>query len=144
MFLNRTVEYALRAMAHLTTLEPGASIRAVELSASTSIPSHYLSKIMRRLVIAGLVSSQKGRGGGFTLKKPASRITFQQILAAVGFDSESGECAFGWGRCNTAAPCLLHDSWSDLKERCDSWASDTRLSSLVKPTPDLVQLRRRR
>ncbi len=142
-FLTQTAEYALRAMAHLATLEPGTSARAVELAEATSIPAHYLSKVMRRLVLAGLVDSQKGHHGGFALSRAPSKIRFGEILAAAGVDPEQNHCAFGWGRCNNVNPCPLHEAWSELRERCDSWASDTTLADVRTPSRGVVKLRRR-
>ncbi|MBW2295571.1 MAG: Rrf2 family transcriptional regulator, partial [Deltaproteobacteria bacterium] len=67
MVLSQTAEYALRAMAWLATAPTREPVRAKDLSVATGIPSHYLSKVMRRLVLAGLLISQKGQGGGFLL-----------------------------------------------------------------------------
>lgn len=142
-FLSQTAEYALRAMAHLATLEPGASARAAEVAEATSIPAHYLSKVMRRLVLAGLVESQKGHHGGFSLSRPPSRIRFGEILAAAGVDADQDHCAFGWGRCNVAKPCPLHDAWSELHCRYSAWASQTTLADIHAQPQRLVKLRRR-
>ena len=60
MYLNQTVEYGLRAMAQLAVAPNRNRISAEELACLTGIPRHYVSKIMRRLVEAGLVTSLKG------------------------------------------------------------------------------------
>ena len=60
-----------------------APVRASDLSAGTGIPVHYLSKILRRLVLAGVLTSQKGQGGGFSLSRAPEEIPFADILAAV-------------------------------------------------------------
>ena len=77
MILNQTAVYALRAMAVLARLAPGEFLRSVELAEHTNVPVHYLGKVMRLLVLAELVRSRKGHGGGFTLRrspeKPISR-----------------------------------------------------------------------
>ena len=62
---NRTTEYALRAMAHLALQRQDHPMPAKELSKMTGIPQHYLSKIMKKMVEAGLVKSKKGHGGAF-------------------------------------------------------------------------------
>jgi len=67
MLLSQTAEYALRAMAWLATVSGDEPVRAVDLSSATGIPTHYLSKVLRRLVLANLLESQKGQGGGFSL-----------------------------------------------------------------------------
>ena len=76
-------------MAALASLPPGEAMTASALSEFTEVPVHYLSKIMRRLVIQKLVAARKGPGGGFALGRPARKITFADILAANELDEEN-------------------------------------------------------
>lgn len=129
MELTQTAEYALRAMAYLATLDDGASVTSGDLYEATRIPPAYLSKIMRRLVLADLVAGRKGHGGGFALARPPEEIRFFDVLAAAGYPLETDRCAFGWGRCNPTKPCPLHASWSQLVEQFNRWASETTLAA---------------
>jgi DNA-binding IscR family transcriptional regulator len=60
MFLNQTSQYALRAMAGLIVADQNGPMKSKELAQTTEIPSHYLSKIMRKMVEAGLLNRKKG------------------------------------------------------------------------------------
>lgn len=131
MLLSQTAEYALRAMAWLATAPEGEPVRAKDLSTATGIPSHYLSKVMRRLVLAGLLVSQKGQGGGFLLSKRPNEIPFVDILSAVDAFPTEGRCAFGWGECDELRPCPLHGSWSRLNEMLEEWAQGTTLAEIA-------------
>jgi Rrf2 family protein len=130
MVLSQTAEYALRAMASLATAPAGEPVRAKDLSTATGIPTHYLSKVMRRLVLAGLLVSQKGLGGGFVLAKAPKEIAFIDILTAVDAFPAGGRCAFGWGECDENVPCPLHGSWSQLHEHLQTWAESTTLADI--------------
>jgi len=141
MVLSQTAEYALRAMAWLATHPAGEPMRVKDLSVATGIPSHYLSKVMRRLVLAGLLVSQKGQGGGFLLSRAPDEIFFIDILIAVDAYSTDERCAFGWGQCDGEHPCPLHGSWSQLKEQLRSWAEGTSLADVAKNTVDNRELR---
>ena len=131
MLLSQTAEYALRAMTWLATQSPETPVRARDLSEGTGIPLHYLSKILRRLVLANLLVSQKGQGGGFALAREPEAIRFEDILAAVDAYPKSGRCAFGWGACNENDPCPLHDPWSHLNDALHHWATTTTLADAV-------------
>ena len=144
MHLTRTAEYSLRAMAHLALLGAHESVRAQELAEATAIPVAYLSKVMRRMVLAGLVVSQKGHGGGFGLARAAKKITFSHVLLAAGVTADDNECAFGHARCNARSPCPLHFAWKDLAERFSSWANETTLADVEKARSALVSLRLRK
>jgi Rrf2 family iron-sulfur cluster assembly transcriptional regulator len=131
MFLSQTAEYALRAMAWLATDAGSSPVRAADLSTAAGIPTHYLSKILRRLVLAELLVSQKGQGGGFSLARPAGEISFLEILAAVDTYPTEGRCAFGWGACDEVNPCPLHETWSRLNTHFQDWASQSNLGDLA-------------
>lgn len=130
MVLSQTALYALRAMATLAKLAPGESIRAPELADRTGIPGHYVSKVMRRLVVAKLVRGQRGHGGGFQLARPPASIRFADILSAIGAIPEPQACAFGWDSCDPDHPCPLHPAWSRLKDSYTQWADQITLGGL--------------
>jgi Rrf2 family protein len=128
MFISQTAVYAIRAMSAIATLPDGIKIRAADLGRATGIPGPYLSKILRRLVLAELLVSQKGQGGGFSLACPAAEIPFIDILNAVDAFPTDGRCAFGWGNCDQYSPCPLHGAWSRLSHQIRDWANDTYLA----------------
>jgi Rrf2 family protein len=77
---SQTTEYALRAMACLASRGPASS---EAIAAHARVPLRYLYKVMRALVIANLVVSQRGPGGGFSLARPASEISLLEVVKAV-------------------------------------------------------------
>ncbi len=134
MLVSQTAEYALRAMVWLAIFSPDRPVRATDLSKNTNVPVHYLWKILRRLVLSGVLTSQKGKGGGFRLARPPTEIRFTDILAAVDTNPYSDQCLvaclFGWGACDSTHPCPLHDSWSGLSDAVRDWASSTTLAAV--------------
>ncbi len=136
MRLTQTSEYALRVLTYMATLPKGEAVQTARLASILNIPPHYLAKIMRRLVNAGLLSSRKGRGGGFVFAKPLVEIRFKDILEAVGYEVDNLPCVFGWPECSDERPCPLHLFWRDLKSSFRDWASNHHLSE-VKPGSQL-------
>lgn len=82
MIISQTAEYALRAAVLLARSE-GTALTTPEIAAASKIPTPYLSKILQELRRAGLVSSQRGLGGGFVLARPASQITTLEVVNAL-------------------------------------------------------------
>ncbi|MCA8976835.1 MAG: Rrf2 family transcriptional regulator [Planctomycetes bacterium] len=140
MLLNQTAVYGLRAMSTLARLAPGESLNAAALSSRTGVPQQYLSKVMRKLVLARLVIGRRGHGGGFSLQRPPHDIRLGDVLAAVdqGFDNS---CAFGYSACDLRNPCSLHPVWNELKAGLEHWASNYSLADLG-PEPERVRTRR--
>lgn len=134
MLLNLTAVYGLRAMAVLAALAPGESLNAKALSERTGVPQQYLSKVMRKLVIAKLVRSQRGHGGGFHLLRPAAGIRLADVLRAIDLDLGGG-CAFGFAACDPKNPCSLHPIWSRLQESLDAWTDGCTLADVQPRAP---------
>lgn len=80
--ISTTAEYALRAIVFLADNPEGAHT-SERISAATRVPVGYLSKILQGLVRAGLVSSQRGPYGGFTLLAAADELTVYDVIQAV-------------------------------------------------------------
>lgn len=142
MILSQTSEYAIRAMATIALAEQETPIRSKDLSSETGIPSHYLSKIMRKLVEAGLLSAERGHRGGFLLAKSPQRIRIVDIIEAVEASVPVKHCIFGWRACNANDPCILHHRWSAVNEAFQCWARDTSLFDVRKDASALGWMNR--
>jgi Rrf2 family protein len=71
---------------------PASNERIAE---ATQVSPGYLSKVMRDLVVAGLVVSQRGPRGGFALSRPADRISILDVVNAVDPIRRIKECPLG-------------------------------------------------
>jgi Rrf2 family cysteine metabolism transcriptional repressor len=71
------------AMVELGLRERQGRVQVREISESQGIPEEYLEQLMMPLKRAGLVRSQRGVRGGYTLARPASQITVLEILEAL-------------------------------------------------------------
>ncbi len=83
MKLSKRGEYGLRAMVHLASCEPQASVQIKEIAASEQIPVKFLEQILLTLRNAGLLHSRMGIGGGYYLAHPAAQITLGQIVRVL-------------------------------------------------------------
>lgn len=93
--ISQTIEYALRAMIHLASIERGATLNSETIAARTGAPKGYLSKILRDLVVAGLVTSQRGPSGGFMLSRAPSEISMLDVINAVDPIRRITRCPLG-------------------------------------------------
>ena len=80
--LSISVEYALRAMMYLASLD-GVPATCETIAARTQVPQGYLSKVMRGLVCADLARSFRGPNGGFCLARAVESITLLDVVSAV-------------------------------------------------------------
>jgi len=83
MNVGRRVDYAIRALCYLAAQPPQRVVPRAEIQERQNIPPHFLSKILRALVGAGLLASVPGAHGGFRLGRPASAISVREVYESV-------------------------------------------------------------
>lgn len=93
--LSQTIEYALRAMTHLASTERGHAFNSETIAERTKVPKGYLSKILRDLVVAELIVSQRGPNGGFSLARAPDKITILDVVNAVDPIQRIKKCPLG-------------------------------------------------
>ena len=77
------VEWALHCAVTLAALEPGQRLSGAALAELYEAPPTYLAKALQAMAGAGLVDSAPGRGGGYSLARPASAISLIDVIDAV-------------------------------------------------------------
>ena len=77
------VQYAICGAFDLAYNGHGEPVQIRVISERQSVPARYLEQIFQRLRRAGLVSSKRGPGGGYTLARPPAEITLREIVEAV-------------------------------------------------------------
>jgi Rrf2 family transcriptional regulator, cysteine metabolism repressor len=91
--LSRKLEYACRVLAQLSRSHQQDKLAHIDaLATAEAIPANYLVQILNELRGAGLISSKRGKQGGYALSKEPGSISLKEIVVAV--DSELLECSF--------------------------------------------------
>jgi Rrf2 family protein len=85
--------YALHALILLAKAQKGENIGNRNLSSFLGVSESYLSKIMTKLRKDGLVRSVTGVSGGYELARPASEITFLDVIEVTEGRNYMYECS---------------------------------------------------
>ncbi len=93
MRLTHLADYAVVIMTAAARREGGARLSAAELAQETGVPLPTAQKLMGKLAIAGLLTSVRGAGGGFTLARPVTKISLADIVEAVEGPIAMTQCA---------------------------------------------------
>ena len=91
--LSAKADYALRALAELAAAAD-RNVRAEDLAALQGVPREFLENILLELRYEGIVNSKRGSGGGWSLGRPASRISLADVIRATDgpLVTVRGEC----------------------------------------------------
>ncbi|MGD1070083.1 MAG: Rrf2 family transcriptional regulator [Bryobacteraceae bacterium] len=129
--LSQTAEYALRAMVELAT-RTGEARTAQEIAQASRVPLDYLSKVLNSLVRAGIVSGQRGRGGGFQVVRPVNEITVLEVVSAVDPLRRIRSCPLGL-QAHGENLCPLHRKLDDAVRSVEEAFASTTIQSLAGP-----------
>jgi Rrf2 family protein len=113
--LTRTAGYALHAALVIAEGEQrGESAqRAHEVADALGIPSSYLAKILQTLARSGVLTSERGRNGGFRLARPADQTPLLDVIAPFDDLGKERQCLLGHGACSDVGACPAHKEWRE-------------------------------
>src|SRR6201999_1900253 len=97
--ISRLTDYATVVLATLAS-EPERVQTATSLAEQTRVASPTVSKLLKQLQRAGLVTSTRGLHGGYQLAKPATEISAAAILDALEGPVHLTDCSAGHGNCD--------------------------------------------
>ena len=130
MRLTTKGRYAVTAMLDIALHRQRGPISVVDIAERQGISAAYLEQLLARLKKAGLLTSVRGPGGGYRLKREMDLISVSSIITAVGDGVDATRC-HGSGDCQDGHMCLTHDLWSDLSGEIDGFLTGISLADLV-------------
>jgi Rrf2 family protein len=82
--ISKKAKYALKALKYLAIQYANKKpVLISEVAEAESIPKKFLEAILLELRNNGILQSQKGKGGGYSLRVPPNEITFSKVLRII-------------------------------------------------------------
>lgn len=116
--LSKSSTYAIRAVLFLSSNSSEAikySPRAI--AESINIPAPFLAKTLQELTKRNIISSRKGRNGGFYLTDDDRLNTLMPIVNAIDGLDKFESCSLGLTICGNENPCPIHHLIYPLKNK---------------------------
>ena len=131
MRLFKSSEYAIRSLVYMAV--SGIEVCSVKtLSDALDIPYKFLGRLMSRLGAAGIVTSQQGKLGGYSITRPLHEVHLADIIDVVEGLESYDRCILGFDTCDDKNPCPLHDQWSGHKDGIRSMIDNVTLADLAQ------------
>lgn len=83
MKINQSVEQGIYVALMLALQKDHTSVKSSVLSGILQVSDSYMKKILRKMVVAGIITSGAGKEGGFQLARSVDEITVNDIYQAV-------------------------------------------------------------
>ena len=111
--MSRLTDYGTGVLAYLANAgdRPHSTSEVAEL---TGLPGATVSKVLKLLTRAGLVTSHRGAQGGYVLSRPAADITAAEVIDALEGPVALTECSIEDGSCDLEALCLVGNAWQRI------------------------------
>ncbi len=135
-------EYAVRTLALLAERGEGAIVTVKELAERAEVSVHFLYNIFDILTRANIVRQHRGVQRGFSLSRPASEITFYDIVTTIEGPLEKDYCLLDRRfECRERGSCAAHGMWSYLREQAESAMRSVTLEDIAHQNPPWHRLR---
>ncbi len=133
--MNKLTDYGVVL---LTTFarEPAQGVSARELSTRTGIPQPTVVKLLKTLLKAGLLVSQRGTKGGYALAKAPEEVPVSAIIEALEGPLAITECSTEiHDGCARQEHCEVSNHWPRINQAIYTALQSISLEEMSHPDP---------
>jgi len=118
--ITREADYAIRVVLFLAQHNEDGAVSTADLAEEMEIPYRFLRKIVRRMVEAELVVSQRGQGGGLRLARPKKEVSLADVLNAIDpAGVKLNLCMMNSEECQRSKTCEITKKFAALQATLD-------------------------
>src|SRR5215813_9958714 len=138
--LTKKADYALMAMKDLAEHAHETARSVNDVAASYGIPPQVLAKILQRLAKAGLLHSQHGINGGYTLARDANTISAFEVIQAIDGPLFITSCVTVRGECGQSDRCTVREPLRKVNESIEQVLKRIKISQM-KEEPETLEIK---
>jgi FeS assembly SUF system regulator len=131
--LSRLTDYGIVLMVQLARSADDAARNARHLAEETDLPAPVVSKVLKSLARKGLLASQRGSKGGYTLARPPEDISVPEMITALEGPISLTECTMNQGSCSQESSCDVREPWQRINAAVHSALAKITLADLAAP-----------
>jgi len=137
--LTKKADYGLMAMKHLAEHADRGSCSAKDVAEAYGIPQEALAKILQRLAKAGLLTSQHGINGGYTLTRDPRTISAFEVIKAIDGPLFITSCVTVRGECGQVDRCTIREPLRKVNESIEQVLKNIKISQM-KEEPEVLEV----
>jgi FeS assembly SUF system regulator len=137
--VTKLTDYATLVLATLAEA-PARVHSAAELAERARLELPTVSKVLKPLAHAGLVTGFRGATGGYKLARPAERILLIEIVEAIEGKLGLTECSGEHSHCEYEPHCGTRGHWHKVNEVIASALRGVSLAQML-PAPATLPAR---
>ena len=130
MRLSTRSRYGLRALIELAEQYGDGNINMRVIAEHQGLSQKYLDSLFNSLKLAGLVTSQRGPGGGWTLTRAPSQIRLREVFEALEGTLGLVQCVDFPDSCGRRDRCATREVYQRLHEAINGVLQNITLAEL--------------
>lgn len=111
--ISKLTDYGTVVLGHLARHE-ARLVSASEVASATGVGVATVSKLLKELNKAGLVTSTRGAQGGYELAREAAKISAADIIDALEGPVSITECSSSDSHCDLESVCAVGGAWQRI------------------------------
>jgi FeS assembly SUF system regulator len=141
--LSKITDYGIVILAHLASHSlaeadedsgrSAQSLNARELAEQVDLPVPVVSKVLKTLTRAGVLESQRGAKGGYSLAHRPEELTVAEMITALDGPLALTQCNLGPHVCELDASCAVKSPWLVINRVVHYALSSVTLADLTNP-----------
>src|SRR5215470_2050889 len=135
--LTKKADYGLMAMKHLAERAAEGACSAKDVAESYGIPPEALAKILQRLAKAGLLHSQHGINGGYTLARDAGEISAYEVIRAIDGPLFITSCITVRGECDQTQRCTIREPLRKVNQSIEDVLKNIKIADMSDAAENL-------
>lgn len=132
--ISRLADYGLVILNFLAS-EPQRCYSAAVLAERTGIALPTVSKVLKLLNDAEVITSTRGVNGGYRMTKDPGELNVAEVIAAVDGMPALTECCQANNNCIHDTRCALRSNWQLINRVIIEALSQFTLADLQRPLP---------
>lgn len=138
--ISKLTDYGTVVLAELARAEAGL-VSAADIAGTTGLGLPTVSKLLKMLARAGLVTSVRGPRGGYRLAREPERITAAAVIDSLEGPVSITECSGQESRCDIEAVCRVGGTWQRINLAIMSALEEISLADLLRANSPLPHFR---
>ncbi len=146
MKITAQEEYGLRCLLRLARAGDGQALTIPEIAEAEKLSVPYVAKLLSVLRQSGLITSTRGRSGGYYLARPSSEVKLGEVMRALGepLFEDPGYCERHAGP-DTGGACVHNDGctlrvvWQTLEQWMRRFLDQVTLADLLQSQEQIAE-----
>ena len=136
--ISKLTDYAIIVLGYMAK-SPGRTHAATDLAEASGVAVTTVSKVLKLLTRAEVLTSTRGAKGGYQLAMAPEKTTVASIIFALEGPIALTECGLDRDACRQSSSCHIRGNWTVINRALRAALESITLADMARPTVQLPE-----